>query len=248
MNSDYYVYVIYRNDGVPCYVGKGRKGRWLVHARKTHNEWLGRIYKRSGGRLPIAKIAEGLSDAEAIELEVLLISEIGRANLGRGPLVNFTDGGEGTSGRVVSPEESAKHGARIAALNRSRRGQKLSPAHVQKLIAFHTGKKRPPGTGEKIAASLRGRKRPPHVVDAMHRHNGRPWRQESRDKLSASLRGRKLSAEHIVKTAAGLRGRRRSLEERQKISEGMTAEGRERLSVQKRAYWERWRAAKASAG
>lgn len=106
---DFYVYVIFRPNGVPCYVGKGRRNRWEVHSLKTTrntNRHLSAIYKEAGGKLPIVKVRERLTDKEAIETEVALIRGIGRHRHG-GPLVNFTDGGEGHAGYEQSTETKA---------------------------------------------------------------------------------------------------------------------------------------------
>lgn len=31
MNKDYYIYVLFRLNGVPFYLGKGRRNRWHYH-------------------------------------------------------------------------------------------------------------------------------------------------------------------------------------------------------------------------
>lgn len=49
-------------------------------------------------------LAVGLTETDAYELEVLLISEYKRADCCDGTLVNLTDGGEGGSGIIISDE------------------------------------------------------------------------------------------------------------------------------------------------
>ena len=93
----FYVYIAFRLDGSPCYVGKGKGKRYLSHLRRSHNPWLRRIVAKAGGAIPIVVIRSGLSEPEAFEIEVALIRAIGRK--GSGPLVNMTDGGEGVAGR-----------------------------------------------------------------------------------------------------------------------------------------------------
>ena len=106
---DFYVYVIFRPSGEPCYVGKGKGNRWKQHAKHSYNPNLKRIYANAGGDLPIIKFRDGLTDAEAIVLEMALIAAIGRKKDG-GPLVNLTDGGDGPIGMVLSAESRAKIG------------------------------------------------------------------------------------------------------------------------------------------
>lgn len=95
----FYVYVIFRPNGIPCYVGKGKGGRWRQHIRRSCNIHLTRIYRHAGGDLPIVKVREHLSNDEACATEIALIGAIGRDDLGRGPLVNLSDGGDGTGRR-----------------------------------------------------------------------------------------------------------------------------------------------------
>jgi hypothetical protein len=111
--SNKVVYVIFRTNGIPCYVGKGGPRRVEEHfaVRPAHsrhrgytNRHLKAIIRQAGGLLPFVIVREGLSEIEANAVEVALIAAIGRADLGRGPLVNFTDGGEGASGMKKSPE------------------------------------------------------------------------------------------------------------------------------------------------
>lgn len=103
----FYVYIFFYLTGIPCYVGKGKGRRWLDHERKKnptsiHLKRLILEAKRQSLELPKIKIRENLSEEEAFVLERELIKAIGRRDLGTGPLVNLTDGGDGEAGRVVS--------------------------------------------------------------------------------------------------------------------------------------------------
>ena len=100
----FYVYVIFRPNGVPCYVGKGSGKRDGKHETyKSHNPHLNAIISQANGTLPCVRIREYMKESDAFQLERLLISTIGREVSG-GPLVNLTDGGEGGSGAVRSAE------------------------------------------------------------------------------------------------------------------------------------------------
>jgi hypothetical protein len=103
MKADFYVYVIFRTNGVPCYVGKGRGQRWLRDDRRTENKHLASIMRQTNERLPRVKVRQGLEQTEAFEIEIALIAAIGREAHG-GPLVNKTDGGEGSAGAKMSDE------------------------------------------------------------------------------------------------------------------------------------------------
>lgn len=251
---EHYVYIIYRPNGVPCYVGKGKGERWRMHAlcaRRgvSRNKWLERIFVKANYKLDVVKIQEGLTDEEAISLEIALIAEIGRANKKRGPLVNFTDGGDGISGSVRSRQTIEK----IAASNR---GKKRSPETCARLREIKLGTKQSAETIEKKAAAIRGRaKSPEHAQrlrDALIRtseirriaiskaHKGRPKNaleiaskplmqkghkksEEQKAKMSASHKGVPLSREHIEARSAALRGKKRSEETRERMRQSQRA-------------------------
>lgn len=127
--NNFYVYVLFRPwDGSPCYVGKGKGRRWRVHGYShgcPHNSRLANIVKRAGGQLPRKKVAENLTEENAFEIERSWIAKIGRGD--KGPLVNFTDGGEGTSGLVITQE-------RREAISKRHKGKKISDPHRARLI------------------------------------------------------------------------------------------------------------------
>jgi hypothetical protein len=167
---DFYVYVYCRPNGVPCYVGKGRRRRWLTHIRKTHNPHLAHIIANAGGDLPKMKVAEGLSDQEACELEIALIKAIGREIHG-GPLVNQTDGGDGMSGWTPSKETLAKRSKKLkgiikgpewrAALSTSLTGIKRSNETKALIAKIRTGTKASAETKALLSKIKKGVPKPP---------------------------------------------------------------------------------------
>ena len=102
MSGKYYVYVHTRNDtGKVFYVGKGQgKRAWSSDSRNPH--WKS-IVKKAGGHT-VNIVFRSDVEQEAFDEEMRLILKHGRIDLGTGILCNKTDGGEGTSGAVCSPE------------------------------------------------------------------------------------------------------------------------------------------------
>jgi hypothetical protein len=114
--NHYYVYIYYDSNGIPRYVGKGKGKRGTSHEKncqkKNHCEynsffhrWL-RYQQDEGISYTYVRVAQNFTEPDAHELEIIYIARFGRQNDdGAGPLTNLTDGGEGTSGRIVSEEE-----------------------------------------------------------------------------------------------------------------------------------------------
>jgi hypothetical protein len=117
-NKRFYVYVLFRPNGQPFYVGKGLDRRVFNHemeARntsiRTHKLNVIRAIIRQGGQISYALPHFCDDESEAHAFEMKLISEIGRHDLKRGPLTNQTDGGEGVVG--LSSETMAKKAANL---------------------------------------------------------------------------------------------------------------------------------------
>lgn len=142
-NSFYsYVYVDPRSDE-PFYVGKGKRDRAYTHLKGSHNQLVERkINKiRATGQEPLVVIMETSTEKFAFMLEQGLIKLLGRIDKGTGTLCNFTDGGEGTSGVVVSDEHKRKVSEKLKGIVRG----PLAAEHRQKMMA--SKKANPTGTG-----------------------------------------------------------------------------------------------------
>jgi hypothetical protein len=104
--TQYYTYIYkdpsrdYNGKSEPFYVGKGSKSvhdRAFVHlTRKDKHPLTHRIQKmkKDGVEPIIEKIIVGTNWKFALGIETMLIKRIGRKDLGTGPLLNLTNGGE----------------------------------------------------------------------------------------------------------------------------------------------------------
>lgn len=96
----FYVYAYMREDGTPYYVGKGTGYR----AWSKNHKGIGVPKDKSR----IAILYENLTEELAHLKEKELINLYGRKDLGTGVLYNKTNGGEGTSGRVLAESSKEK--------------------------------------------------------------------------------------------------------------------------------------------
>jgi hypothetical protein len=99
MPSDYYTYAYLREDKTPYYIGKGRGNR-------AYDK--GRTIKPPKDKSRIIFLKKNLTEVEAFKHEIYMIFVFGRKDLGTGILRNLTNGGEGSSGAVVSEETKKK--------------------------------------------------------------------------------------------------------------------------------------------
>lgn len=107
----HYVYILARQDGTPFYVGKGVRGRVFQHEaearmteRLSHKLNIIRSMKRRNETIRYCIECFHEDEADALARERELIHLFGRHDLGRGPLTNQTDGGEGAS----NPSEESR--------------------------------------------------------------------------------------------------------------------------------------------
>jgi len=129
----------------PFYVGKGSRLRYKSHLYEAYKEKgssnklkSSKIRKiRESGKTPIIVLAqESLSEKEAFAYEEKLIREIGRIDLKSGSLSNFSYGGEGSSGRIVSKETRLK-------IKNKAKGRKHSELTKSKMKKNNEGVKNP---------------------------------------------------------------------------------------------------------
>ena len=178
--KQYYVYIWFRKDGSPYYVGKGCDDRAFVNdGHNVHRpDSLDRIFVQN---FP--------SEAEAFAEEIALIKYFGRKDLGTGCLRNLTDGGENPpswKGKRRSQHhrdavKAAKQGtnftpaAREAARLASQRRRGIS-RETPWMIGFKHSEE----SKAKIRAAKLGKKMAPHTEE---------WKQA----MSAKMKGRKIT-------------------------------------------------------
>jgi hypothetical protein len=112
---------------LPFYVGYGKNNRYLDHlneARKSGDPKSNKLKVYSIrkileiGLTPVIKFVDSnLSKEQATELEVFLITMIGRRNMKLGPLTNMTDGGDGNRGWTEEQREEARERNKLLGLS-----------------------------------------------------------------------------------------------------------------------------------
>jgi len=167
-----YVWLILKDERwTPIYVGKGKGNRAYDHRDKTNRKsHLGNTLRKYPHHL-----VQHWQDSEddAFAYERLLIRCYGRADLNLGPLLNKTDGGEGSSG-LVFPQSARE------ALRRHFTGRKVqkTPQACENIRAAMVGHKLSEQTKQKISAALVGRpaaKRSPETRAKMAAAKRRYW-------------------------------------------------------------------------
>jgi len=165
MNSFYVYAYLRKSDNSPYYIGKGKGSRaW----DKNHSV----VIPKDESRISI--IAENLSESDAFNLEIKLISEFGRKDLGTGILRNMTNGGEGCSGRILSEELRSK-------ISNTLKGKKKSKEAVAKRAKTRKGQ---PSAlkGRKLTEEHR-KKVSESLIGVNAGKPGRVWTEEERSKL-----------------------------------------------------------------
>ena len=157
----FYTYIYFTKDdkSIPTYVGKGKGRRYEDHLKPYCKTLFGRHVKNqiAKGIHPVCLITEHATEQIAFAEEIRLIALYGRQDLGLGPLLNLTNGGDGSSGHKcpqhVKDQKSKDYKGRRfyiatdetkARMSESRRKRVITEETRNKLRATMTGKKRGP--------------------------------------------------------------------------------------------------------
>lgn len=157
-NCQFYTYLYIDIDNSPLYVGKGKDLCAFRHFKlKTHLGYTLRKRINNGFNiLPI--ITYHIDENTALAMEIFWIAVYGRKDIGKGTLLNLTDGGEGVSGRRYSHSEETK-----IKISKSLIGRECSRGMLNK---SHSNE-----TRLKMSASQKGKSR----------NKGKPWSEARRN-------------------------------------------------------------------
>jgi len=199
----YYTYAYLREDKTPYYIGKGQGKRIYSKSRIVHPP-------KDKSRIIFLK--QNLTEEQAFKHEIYMIAVLGRKDLGTGILHNRTDGGEGSSGTIISDETRRKIGE-VSKNPSEETRKKMSEAHKgenhpmygkthveeskRKMSEAHKGKTLSEETKRKIGDSIKGKN---------HYLYGKSLSEETKIKLSEAHKGKTLSEEHRKKMSEASKG------------------------------------------
>lgn len=143
---EYYTYAYLREDGTPYYIGKGSGRRAYAENHRIN-------LPKDKDKIIILK--KELTEEQAFNHEIYMISIFGRKDLGTGILHNLSDGGDGGASGYKHTENIRKFRSEKMKGNKiwkgrshsdiskqkvreARKGKKLSNEHIEKLKKSHS--------------------------------------------------------------------------------------------------------------
>ena len=196
---EYYTYAYLREDGTPYYIGKGKDDR-------IYRRWR-RGAKPPKDRSRIIFLKQNLTEEDAFKHEIYMIAVFGRKDLGTGILHNRTDGGEGSSGAVVSEETKAKMSAAQKGDKNHNYGKATSEETRKKLSEIAKGRVFSEETRKKLSQASKNKTHSEETKKKLSeiKKGTIPWNKgkkfkncisdETKTKMSSSHKGKKQSEE-----------------------------------------------------
>ncbi len=163
-------------DGTIFYIGIGTEKR--PYLKKSRNEYWHNTVNKYGYYVDI--LAKDLTIDDALELEEFIIDEIGRKDLGKGNLVNLSNGGKGN----LQVSDITKKKISEAAIGRTawNKGVPMSIEQKNRLSKSKIGNTSP-RKGVKLSEKTKDKIRKANI--------GKKLTQEVKDKISKSNTGSK---------------------------------------------------------
>ena len=216
--------IVYRHRRIDTnavfYVGIAKLER-RPYSKFSRNPFWKNVVAKTGYEVEI--ICRPETWEECCELEQLLISEYGRADLGTGNLVNLTIGGEGVVGNVLSDEVKKR-------LSIAFKGKKHSEESKAKISLASKGRIQSDETKAKLRLARKGK-----PLSEDHKEKLRLSKQNISDETKSRMKAAKqnISDETRLKMSISKKGKT-SNRKGVKLSDDIKL----KLSISIKKYWE----------
>jgi len=201
-----------------------------AYSKLGRNSLWKKIVSKCGYRVEF--VIENITFDEAKQIEIDLIKEYGRKDLGLGSLSNMTNGGDGTTGWVASKEFREAVSKRVKGEKNYMYGKTHSDEVKSKLSQINKGRKLPQSQIENIRNSLIGRTHSEETKKKIgDKHKGKTISEENKQKLrdrmtgkSNPMKGVKFSEERLLSHRLMMAAKVVSEDTKRKISESKKGE------------------------
>jgi len=179
--NEFYVYLYLREDNTPYYVGKGKGDRAFSNQSRR--------FRKPKDKTKIIFHSENLTEEEAFKIEKELITKYGRKNNRTGILRNLTDGGEGSSGVIISDETKAK-------MSEASKKRMNTPEMKAKVSAESKERMNKPEIKAKMSAAMKKKMNTPEMKARLSQNNVM-YRPEVKAKHLETMNSAEVKARHL---------------------------------------------------